>query len=116
MTDVLDCLYLVATCLCECVCVCVSPDLRLADKYPMILLAGEVGLALHSAVIFALRLVQDDSYPFPRGKKCGPDIRHSATLPFTNHLHQRAHLHRLPSIRTHPRYHSTRQLEGGREY
>lgn len=57
----------------------------------MILLAGEVALALHGAVVLALGLIQDDSHPFPRGKEGVADVGHRATLPLADHLHQGAY-------------------------
>lgn len=57
----------------------------------MIILAGEVALALHGTIVLALGLVQDDSHPFSRGEERVADVGHRAALPLPNHLHQRAH-------------------------
>lgn len=57
----------------------------------MMLLTGEVTLALHGAVVLALGLVQNDSHPFPRGKEGVADVGHRAALPLADHLHQGAH-------------------------
>lgn len=65
--------------------------LRLSHKYPAILLAGEVALALHGAVVLALGLIQDDSHPFPRGKEGVADVGHRAALALADHLHQGAY-------------------------
>lgn len=87
------------------------PHLRLSDKYPMILLAGEVPFSLHRSIVLSFRLVQNDAHPFPRGKESGADVRHRPTLTLTDDLHQRAHLNRLPpTVRTHPADHTAGQL------
>lgn len=57
----------------------------------MMLLAGEVALALHGAVVLALGLIQNDSHPFPRGKEGVADVGHRAALPLADHLHQGAY-------------------------
>lgn len=68
----------------------------------MVLQASEVALALHCAIILAFSLLQDNSYPFPGGKQCIANVGHSATMPLSNDLHHRAHLHWVTSsIRTH---------------
>lgn len=58
----------------------------------MILLAGEVALALHGAIVLALSLIQDDPHPLPGGEERVADVGHSPTLPLPDHLHQGAHL------------------------
>lgn len=63
----------------------------------MILLAGEVALSLHGAVVLALGLVQDDSHPFSGGKERVADVGHRAALPLPDHLHQRAHFDGPPA-------------------
>ncbi len=69
----------------------------------MILLAGEVALALHGAVVLALGLVQDDSHPFSGGKERVADVGHRAALPLPDHLHQGAHFDGPPApVRAHP--------------
>lgn len=79
----------------------------------MILLAGEVALALHGAVVFALGLVQDDSYPLPGREGRGADEGDRAALSFPNHLHHGAHLHRPAApVRTHPAAATAGRLEG----
>lgn len=87
------------------------PHLRLSDKYPMILLTGEVAFSLHRSVVLSFGLIQNDTHPFPRGEESGADVRHRPTLALTDDLHQRAHFHRLPpAVRTHPADHTARQL------
>lgn len=77
--------------------------LRLSHKYPTILLAGEVALALHGAVVLALGLIQDDSHPFPRGKEGVADVGHGAALPLADHLHQGAYFDGPAApVRAHP--------------
>lgn len=56
----------------------------------MALLAGEVALALHGAVVLALGLIQNDPHPFPRGKEGVADVGHRAALPLADHLHRGA--------------------------
>ena len=69
----------------------------------MILLAGEIALALHRAIILALGLVQDDAHPLPGGEERVADVRHRATLPLPDHLHQGAHFDGPPApVRAHP--------------
>lgn len=77
--------------------------LRLPHKYPAILLAGEVALALHGAVVLALGLVQDDPHPFPGGEERVADVGHRAALPLADHLHRGAHFDGPPAaVRAHP--------------
>lgn len=77
--------------------------LRLSHKYPTVLLAGEVALALHGAVVLARGLVQDDPHPFPRGEERVADVGHGAALPLPDHLHQGAHSDGPPAaVRAHP--------------
>lgn len=69
----------------------------------MILLAGEVALALHRAVVLALGLVQDHAHPLPGGEERVADVGHRAALPLPDHLHQGAHLDGPPAaVRAHP--------------
>lgn len=71
-----------------------AAHLRLPDKDAVVLLAGEVALALHRAVVLALGLVQDHAHPLPGGEKRVSDVGHRAALSLPDHLHQGAHLHR----------------------
>lgn len=71
--------------------------LGLSHKYPMIILAGEVALALHGTVVLALGLIQDDSYPFSRGEERVADVGDRAALALANHLHQGTHFDRPPA-------------------
>lgn len=57
----------------------------------MILLAGEVALALHAAVVLALGLIQNDSHPFARCKEGVADVGHRPALALADHLHQGAY-------------------------
>lgn len=87
--------------------------LRLPHKYPTILLAGEVALALHGAVVLALGLVQNDSHPFPGGEEGVADVGHRAALPLADHLHQGAHLDGPAApVRAHPAAAAAGGLEG----
>lgn len=63
----------------------------------MILLTGEVALALHGAIVLALSLVQDDPHPLPGGEERVADVGHRATLPLPDHLHQGTDLDRPPA-------------------
>lgn len=77
--------------------------LWLSDKYPMILLTGEVALALHGAVVLPFGLVQDDSHPLSWGKQRVPNVGDGALLTFPDHLHQGAHFDGPPApIWAHP--------------
>lgn len=77
--------------------------LGLSHKYPTILITGEVALALHCAIVLAFGFIQNDSHPFPGGKKCGTNVGHCAALPLPNHFHQGAHFDGTPSsVRAHP--------------
>lgn len=80
-----------------------SRYLWLSHKYPTILLAGEIALSLHGAVVLALGLVQDDSHPFPGSKERVADVGHRAALPLPDHLHQGAHFDGPPApVWAHP--------------
>lgn len=69
----------------------------------MVLLAGEVALPLHGAVVLALGLVQDDSHPLPGGKEGVSDVGHRAALALADHLHQGADLDRPAApVGAHP--------------
>lgn len=90
--------------------------LRLPDKNAVILLAGEVSLALDRAVVLALGFVQDDAHPLSRGEERGSDVGHRAALPFANHLHQGAHFDGPPaSIWAHPAAATAGGLSGTRK-
>ena len=67
-------------------------NLGLSDKYPMVILAGEVAFPLHSAIVLAFGLIQYDTHPFPGGKEGGADVSDSTTLTLPCHLHHRATL------------------------
>lgn len=82
----------------------------------MILLTGEVALALHRAVVLAFGLVQDDAHPLPRGKERGADVGHRAALPFPDHLHQRTRFDGPPApVRAHPAAATAGGLNGTRK-
>lgn len=70
-----------------------AAHLRLPDKDAVVLLAGEVTLALHRAVVLAFGLVQDHAHPLPGGEERVSNVGHRAALPLPDHLHQGAHLH-----------------------
>lgn len=66
----------------------------------MILLTGEVAFPLHSTIVLAFGLIQNDAHPFPRCKESGADIGDSAPLAFPYHLHHRANLVRKRGCRS----------------
>ncbi|KAG9462939.1 hypothetical protein GDO78_022782 [Eleutherodactylus coqui] len=69
----------------------------------MVLFAGEVLPALHSAVILSLGIIEDDSNPLASGKQRGPYKSDSTAVPLANHLHSRAHLQGLTGgLHAHP--------------
>lgn len=71
-----------------------STDLGLSDEDPVVLLAGEVALPLHGAIVLPFGLVEDDAHPLPRGEEGGADVGHGATLALPDHLHHGADLGR----------------------
>lgn len=82
----------------------------------MVLLAGEVALPLHGAVVLALGLVQDDSHPLPGGKEGVSDVGHRAALALADHLHQGADLDRPAApVGAHPAAAAAGALGGGGE-
>lgn len=86
--------------------------LWLAYKYPMVLLTEEISFALHSPIVLAFGLIQNDSHPFSRSEEGVSDVSHGASVTFTDDFYQRANLNRTPtSIWTHSAAAAARRLE-----